>query len=78
MGEIEPERQLEQLAREMRRGADTGMSEVVVRAGIGLDQLHQLLDGLRRHRRMHAQEVRRVAGDGDRREVLVGSYGTLA
>ncbi len=67
--EVEPEGEPEQLARKMRRGADAGMGEVVVLAR--LDERGQFLDVLRRHRRVDAQEIGRVARHRHGQEVLV-------
>ena len=69
MHEVELQRMGEQRTDELRRRAGARRREAVF-AGIGPDQRHQLLDALRRHRRIDRQHHRRGGAERDGVEVL--------
>src|SRR5262245_37052393 len=73
---VEIERLPEHFDRQRRRRAHAGGRNAVL-GGIGLHQVDQLLDRLRRHVGMDDDGVRRRARLGDRDEVPVGIVGRL-
>ena len=76
MHDVDSGLQLEQLGRDVARRADAlrGVGEL---AGIGLGIGDQLFHGLRRHRRMHHEDVRHRDAEQHRRETLERLVGHL-
>src|SRR5262249_4004866 len=74
--EIEPEGELEQLARQVRGGTDAGRGEGVL-ARICPEQVDKLLHRVRRNAGINEQTIGRARRLGDGREVTLGVVGRL-